>query len=491
MPRRVVRALLGLVALAAAPAHGQAPDSGYVVLRAAVHIHTAFSSGRDSLRQVAERAREHGLDALVVSDDDLLEVEYGLFPLRRLLSLRRAEHSLLGADALEAYLEEIRRVDAEFDDLILVDGVESAPYYVWDVDWGAREWTVRNWNKDIVTVGLDDAAAYRSLPILGGEGMWLPRDAGSLLLLWPVAGLAYALWLGRRVHRPVVRGLVGLVCALFLADSAMAGFRRARFTPYQDAGAAPYQALIDAVVARGGLVFWPHPEGASTVPPVSALGGRVRVRSATGRHAQDLVDTRGYTGFAALYADRITATEPGREWDQVLTEYLKGERPRPAWGTGEVDYHEDVVGNRIHDIQTVLWARSASRAGLLEALAAGRCYAVRGGDEALLLRRWSVAAGGVETLSGGECAAGAGSRRAAAVIERVDGAAVDVEVRLVRGDQDGVARVVAEVRGVTPLQVAHVEGGLALGQRCYYRLLAHSRGSMLTANPIFVVGDGP
>jgi hypothetical protein len=43
-----------------------------------------------------------------------------------------------------------------------------------------------------------------------------------------------------------------------------------------------------------------------------------QVLSDTPRHAGDLVGTRRYSGFAALYGDHITATEPGREWDRTL-----------------------------------------------------------------------------------------------------------------------------------------------------------------------------
>ena len=225
----------------------------YLPLRAAIHIHTTYSTGDESLRDIAEQARERGIDVLVVTADDLLRVSFGLPPWRRLLRMSESRRSLLADDTLEAYLDEVRRVDASFEDLIILDGVESAPYYTWDVDWAARRWTVKGWNKHLLAIGLDDAAAYRALPILGGEGIWLQQDGQSILrMLWPVLGLFYAVWLGRLLHGTLVRLLIGASCLLFLVDGALSDFRTPRFDPYVDAGMRPYQAWIDAVATAGG-----------------------------------------------------------------------------------------------------------------------------------------------------------------------------------------------------------------------------------------------
>ena len=76
------------------------------------------------------------------------------------------------------------------------------------------------------------------------------------------------------------------------------------------------------------------------------------------------------------------------------------------------------------------------------------------------------------------------------VVDKVNGAAEAVDLRLVRGDMEGRVDVVAVISGVTPLQVEHIETRLERGSRCYYRLLVRSRTSMLTSNPIFVRGAG-
>ncbi len=461
----------------------------YERLRASIHIHSTYSTGAESLQSIAELAHEHGVDVLVVTDDDLLEVSYGLAPWRRLLRYTESDRSLLGEDTLEEYLEEVRRLDASFEDLIVLDGIESAPYYTWDVDWQARRWTVRGWNRHLLAVGLDDAGAYRALPILGGEGEWLPQDGGSILrMLWPLLGLFYAVRLSRRMHGGRVRLIICVACLIFLVDGALKKFRTPRFTAYENSGVQPYQDWIDAVAAAGGLSYWAHPEAASTIPPRS-IAGVAQVRNESQGHAEDLVDTRHYTGFAALYGDTITATEPGREWDQTLISYLRGDRARPAWGMGEIDFHRNEPGGRLHDIQTVLLVDQRTRRGVLEALSRGRGYAVRGGDEALSLRRWRVRTDAGEAVSGQLLASSGESSKVMVTIDKENGLEERVDLRLIRGDTTGRVEVVAQISGNTPFQVEHVEAeGPAVG--CYYRLLVRSGTSVLSSNPIFVRGDG-
>ncbi len=473
------------------PGDGQDPQWGsrtFEPVRAAIHVHSSYSTGDESLREIAEQARANGLAVLILTDDDLLEVSYGLPPWSRLLRVTQSEEALFTDNRLEAYLDEIRQLDASFEDLVIIDGVESAPYYTWDVDWAQRRWTVRGWNKHLLAIGLDSADAYRGLPVLGGDGMWLPQDGSAVLrMLWPVLGLFYALWLGRRMHGTVLRLLVASICLLFLLDGSLGDFRVARFDANVDTGPQPYQAWIDAVAAADGLSFWAHPEAALTIPAHS-VAGIVEVHSQTPAHAGDLLATQGYTGFAALYADNVTATEPGREWDQTLIEYLQGRRARPSWGMGEIDYHRQERGAELHDIQTVLFVEERSRQGVLEALTHGRAYAVRGGDEALQLQRFVATTVVGEAVAGQQVSTAGKPWTVSAVIDKANGTTEVVDLRLVRGTAQGQVEVVARLSGSTPLHVEHVETRLPQDEQCYFRLLVTSRTSILTSNPIFLRG---
>ncbi|MFH1569498.1 MAG: hypothetical protein ABIL09_15990 [Gemmatimonadota bacterium] len=495
--RTMARALaIGLVAgasLAAAdplpsagPGPATPPGADLLQVRGAVHVHTSFSTGLEGLEQVAERAVEQGIGVLVLADDDLLRIEYGVPFLRNLVRFGHSEDAVIDRLGLERYLEEIRRIDAAHEDLIVIDGVESAPFYYWTRDPDGT-WVVRHWNKHLMAVDLRTAEAYAGLPVLGGRAIWSWRWS-SLLLLWPAIGLLYAFWMGRRVHGWWLRGPVAAVCILSLADSAAVGFKVPEMDAYHgDLGAAPYQRFINYVAGRGGIAIWAHPEARSTIAPRSLLGGAVRVVSRTGAHAEDLVETRDYHAFAALYGDNTTATDPGQQWDQVLVEHLRGERASAPWGTGEIDYHEDEPGGRLQDISTVFLMRQRTRAEALQALREGRVYAVRGGEQALRLQAFAVSTEAGAAVSG-ERVPAFGQARVFAALERWDGAAgEEARLRLVRGDASG-ARVVAEITGAVPLELNRIDTDVDAERPVYYRVLASSRGSRLTSNPIFVGG---
>jgi hypothetical protein len=450
----------------------------WIKLKAAMHIHSTFSTGDENIEDIASLALEHGVDVLVITDDDILDITYGLPFLRRLTSYTRTKPALFSSRAMETYLDEIKQVDERHPELILIEGVESAPFYYWGIDILAGEWFFHNWNKHLICIGLDEED-YLNLPILGGEGirMW---HWSSLLLLWPLAGLVYVVVAAGR-HPAFLRWTVLAISLVALAENIP--FTVPLMDQYNgDLGAAPYQYYIDYVNDRGGMVFWPHAEARSTIPPESLLGGRLQVGSKTPAHAEDLVLTRRYTGFAALYGDNITATEPGREWDQVLNEYLVGVRDRPSWGTGEIDYHGDVPGNQIHDILTVLYVRERSRLGVMEALRQGRIYAVRGGDQQLELNRFEVKTDIGQGIVG-EHVKTMGKAEVHIELAKMNGLEEEVQIRLVRS---GV--VVADFWGTTPLEFTHIESAIKPEEKLYYRLLANSRTAKLTANPIFVSG---
>ena len=94
---------------------------------------------------------------------------------------------------------------------------------------------------------------------------------------------------------------------------------------------------------------------------------------------QVLHQTDNYTGFAAIYGDNITITEPGREWDRVLNEYCFGVRDRPPWGISTADFHKDGrLGLKLGVFPTTFFVKEFSKKGVLEALEKGRMYSSRG-----------------------------------------------------------------------------------------------------------------
>ena len=92
-----------------------------------------------------------------------------------------------------------------------------------------------------------------------------------------------------------------------------------------------------------------------------------------------LEESKGYTGFAALYGDNITVTEPGNMWDRVLLAYCEGKGDRPVWGISTADFHkEGEAGERLGNFPTAFLVHRRTKKEILGALKNGKMYACRG-----------------------------------------------------------------------------------------------------------------
>lgn len=212
----------------------------------------------------------------------MLAVEYGIPFLRGLFSYERVENDLFNQQALQAYLDEIERVAKLYPDIIMIHGVESAPFYYWDVDLGRWTWTLSHWNKHIMAINMPSPEAYLNLPVLGTDNVRIWHWT-SILLLWPFAGLSIAILALRRSTTSAL--LVGGISVLFLLENFP--FKVPLMDPYQgDLGAAPYQHYIDYVNEQGGMAFWSHPEAATSIQPVELMGGLLEFVNDSRAHAR-------------------------------------------------------------------------------------------------------------------------------------------------------------------------------------------------------------
>ena len=73
--------------------------------------------------------------------------------------------------------------------------------------------------------------------------------------------------------------------------------------------------------------------------------------------------------------------------------------------------------------------------------------------------------------------------RVSVEVGKLNGEHERVRVRLVRS-----GTVVADIEGVTPLKLEHIDKGIRDGERLYYRVLGSQRTVVLVSNPIFVRG---
>jgi len=359
----------------------------WIPLTGVVHVHSSeFSSGAHTLDELVKLARDRGVDVIVLTDHDRISMSYGLPPFPHLFSITRSRKSVL-KEGIRKYLARVDAVDAAHPEIILVPGLESAPFYYWTGSLRSGELVSHNWRKHIHVIGLTDPRVIDNLPILDNgfstENVRVLLPRFLIYLGFLLISVVLIAWKG--IFRTVGKGL--LILSVLGAFDAQP-FRSSPYDPYHgDQGVAPYQRLIDYVGEHGGMTFWAHPE-AHYGDREKAFRKKIvgiplpTVRMHTGQHPLDLVRTHGYTGFEALYGDTIHATDPGKEWDRVLLQYCEGKRKNPPWGICGLDFHRQGQ-NAWSDFrrgQTIFLVKEKSRKAVLEALRKGRMYSVYQGD---------------------------------------------------------------------------------------------------------------
>jgi hypothetical protein len=402
--RRSVVVTLALVLLASG-----AGAEEWQRLPAVVHVHSRLSTGEASIDTLARTARREQIGALLLVENYLLRVEYGLAPFRALTRVTHEEPSIL-AGGLERYLTEVARARVGHPELVLVPGVEVIPHQHWSGSPLARSMMLHNTQKNLLVFGISDPAVLRSLPASGNPYArayaWQSViDVLPVLLIVPglaliVSGRVRRVRVGRAIVVERRRSwlLGGLLILVGVTTVVRAWpFTVDRYPPWQDFGVAPHQALIDHVDRLGGVSVWSFPEAADEGQ--RSVGG-VRVIWRTDPYPDDLMRTFKYTAFGAVYAQTTRFEQPGGRWDRMLAEYAAGERSRPAWGLGEAGLH--AVGDKpIGGIQTVFFVRENTEAAVLDALRRGRLYALqRLPAGALELHGWSVAGANAVAVSG-------------------------------------------------------------------------------------------
>ena len=100
----------------------------YYQLPGVMHVHTTYSSGRYSIEELIDKAKEKNLEVLVLTDHDQVVMEYGLFPFRNLIKRREEKKSVLQVGP-KIYLSEIKRFNQKQQSVLVVAGVQSSPFY--------------------------------------------------------------------------------------------------------------------------------------------------------------------------------------------------------------------------------------------------------------------------------------------------------------------------------------------------------------------------
>jgi len=480
------RVLVGLLAAIVLAAPSRAAE--LTPVPAVVHLHSDLSTGQYTLEELAEMAERHGIGALLLSENFLNRVEYGLPPFRALTRVSQDSPSV--HDRLGDYLERVSRVRAARPSVLLLPGVEVMPHYQWSGSPLSLELLVANTQKNLLVWGITDRATLAALPVIGngGGGYSLQSllDALPILLLAP--GVMLLLIKQRRRRRlgaavilvPQRRWIEGLVLCAIAVLALVRGwpFTNAAYSAYADHGVAPHQAVIDFVEQHGGAAVWSFPEardlGTQTVGPV-------RVTWSTEPYPDDLLRTFRYTAFGAVYEDTTRVERPGGAWDHLLQQYAAGERSRPAWGLGESGFHDGNAGKRLARVQTVFLVRERSEAGVLDALRQGRLYARhRSPQTALALRDFTLSSGEGRAISGETIRPAPGALLSLSVgVDAEGAAAADLKVVLLKNGE-----VADAWTGATPFRATYRETWD--GRPTVFRLEARGGAGRLLSSPIFV-----
>jgi hypothetical protein len=460
-------------------------EGAFLQLKGAVHVHSRFSTGALSVAELAEQARMEGVDVVILSENLLLRFEYGLFPFRSLLRKRVEESSVL-RQGIGRWLESIEAASATFPDLILIPGVEVMPYYYWTGSplWGNL--TLRDAQKNLLVVGLGKREDYLRIPAIGNSRAPSPQWPH---LLQAVLGLAFA-WLGMilvrtgREHRIWLKRRYRISGWLALGLGGLLlleAFTAPELHPYRgDLGIGPYQQVIDAVEAAGGMVFWSLPEARDFRQQAFGPLGTITIQ--TDPHPEALLKSQAYTGFGAVYQDNVTITEPGQQWDQVLLDYTEGRRARPAWGIGELGYHGPP--KHLGDVLTVFLVPERSSEAVLEALRSGRFYSVKSHlDYRLVLEDFSIGQGGTGegVPMGGELQADGNAPLAIHLrIDSSDGREATFALRLIRS-----GKLLRVLEGKTPFAETLKATAPDYGRSEFFRIEL-TKPHRLLSNPISV-----
>jgi hypothetical protein len=453
----------------------------YIQVPGLIDLRTDFSDGAHTLEYLIKLAKKRGIDVLFINDHDRKVLEYGIRPFQNILK-KRVEEPSINKRGPENYLDMIETASKKHPDLILIPGAESAPFYYWRGSYFKKNLTVCDWERHLLIIGLDEPKDYKELPILhnGLSTKYILSSISAgffLFLTLLILGLYMIKWKG------IIRysGITISVLALFLLinNNPFKSSPYDQYHGYQEI--SPYQLLIDYVNSRGALVFWNHPE------TKSGQGKLGPIFKDTPPYPQVLIESTNYTGFAALYGDSITITEPGNIWDKVLIEYCSGRRENPVWGISTSDFHrEGAAREKLGNFPTFFLVKSKTKKDILDALRKGRMYACRGNVDypRLILENFSISDSKTSQKGCmGEEIFSKGYPKINACISTTDSEEKNsVIVRLIRS-----GNLLKTFSAETPLSINFEDDFFEAGKKMYYRLDAvDKKGRRLVSNPIFV-----
>ena len=93
-----------------------------------INLETNIGGGMLSPEEIIKRVRKAGLKVAVITDKENQRVEYGLFPLRKVIRKVEEKHSVRTFGATN-YLSRVDSLAKKNLDLTIIGGVEVVPFY--------------------------------------------------------------------------------------------------------------------------------------------------------------------------------------------------------------------------------------------------------------------------------------------------------------------------------------------------------------------------
>ena len=451
-------------------------STDYQQVQGLMDLRTTFSDGAYDLEQLVLLAKKKGFSVLFINDHDRVAMEYGLPPFRNLIR-KKVEMNSINSGGADKFIQAIKEVRQKYPDMIIVPGSETTPFYYWTGSPLKGNLTAHDHEKRLLTVGMESPDDYENLPILHNNlSMNYFTKALPEVVLFSLSLIASFILLRWRGYLRIYGIIILILSVAFIINSNP--FRSSPFDPYHgDQKMAPYQLVIDYVKLRGGMTFWNYPETKSGVREM----GPIHV--STLPYPYVLSESTGYTGFAAIYGDNITLTEPGNIWDTTLKEYCMGYRDRPPWGIATADFHQEGEGGeQLGAYQTVFLVEQRTRDAVLKALRTGKMYACQVKyPQVLKLEDFSVSSSENRTkgISGDEIVLKEFPRVRISISTSVP-ASDKVKIRLIRSGE-----MIYLFEEKLPLMIDYVDPYYKPGERIYYRMDMHGAGTIVS-NPVFV-----
>jgi hypothetical protein len=492
----------------------------YEQVPAVIHVHTVASGGKYTASEIAHLAQAGGVRAVLFSDKAERTLTYGIPPFRGVARVTMQRPSVPMAKVGD-YLKMIDEAQAANPGIILVPGMEVAPYYRWEGDVRAGNLTLYETDCEMLVYGLKKPSDWQHMPFISNPnsarfsaGSFAEFALCAALFIIGVAAFfvrvkrkfKVGLWRKQQIYyhtRPLRPfGALAVFAALLLCCFGYP-FRHYPYSQYQTPRppSAPYRLIANYVSSQGGMTVWAHPEtrliqrfkAKRMLPGLFARLPFIPKNFSAEVHntgcVEELKATGGFTAFSSIYEGFREVGCAGCVWDKSLYEYATGQgRAAPYWTVAERDYYGVNDNFPITNSQTVFLVREFSREGILEALRAGRMYAAEvGNGTALRLKGFAVETGGGAAVSG-ETIAFAGPARVTGTIGSEPGRGVKIRAKLIRNGK--IARL---FYGRTPLKFDFVYPRAPESGKDYYRIEADNYGfARLISNPIFVKnGVGP